>query len=446
LVYERLAADQKAAGILALRAGVDVGISLEEAYMKPLRESVQEGKADIALIDRSVRRILRLKFALGLFEKPYVDVERAASEPYRSRHRDLALEAARQSIVLLKNGNHLLPLGANIRSVAVIGPNADNARNQLGDYTSRTILQDVVTVLKGIRHRLGPQADVTYVEGCNVTGNELNQIERAREAARKAQVAVVVVGESMKTNGEGYDVASLDLTGMQEELIKAVHSTGTPTIVVLVNGRPLSIRWTAENVPAIVEAWLPGEQGGHAVAEVLFGDYNPSGRLPITVPRHAGQLPAYYNHKPSKAYWTSRRGYADMKATPLFEFGYGLSYTSFEYSGLELSPREIPPSGTVTIRAQVKNTGKRDGHEVVQLYINDVVSSVTRPVKELKGFEKIHLRPGETKTVTFTLTPADLALLDENLSPVVEPGRFDIMVGSSSEDIRLRGNFEVRGR
>jgi len=447
--YERVAANQKEAGQQAIRAGVDVGISFEPGYMRDLIESVREGKVAMADIDRAVRRILRQKFRLGLFERPYVDANHAVSGLPRDEHRQLALQAAREGIVLLKNEKNLLPLNKTLRSIAVIGPNADHGRNLLGDYTSKTILQHIVTVLEGIKAKVAPQTEVVYVKGCNVIGVAVNEIDKAREAARKADVAIVVVGENERrapdgTNGEGKDVASLDLTGMQEDLIRAVHGTGTPTVVVLVNGRALSIRWTAENVPAIVEAWIPGEQGGHAIADVLFGDYNPSGRLPVTVPRHVGQLPVYYNHRPSKAYWTNRVNYVDMKSSPLWEFGHGLSYTRFEYSNLRVEPVVIGPTGEVKVRADVKNAGERAGEEVVQLYVDDVVSSVSTPVKELKGFRKITLQPGETKTIEFILTRAELALLDRNMKWVVEPGTFEVMVGASSADIRLKGSFEVR--
>jgi beta-glucosidase len=413
-----------------------------------MRENVNEGKVSIETIDRSVRRILRIKYLLGLFDNPYVDPDRAVREANTKESRELALQTAREGIVLLKNEKNLLPLNKNIKSIAVIGPNADAERNQLGDYNSRPVTQDVVTVLEGIRNKVSPQTKVNYVKGCEIIGNELNEINKAREVAKKADVALVVVGENGEvTNGEENDVASLDLTGFQEELLKAVYATGTPTIAVLINGRPLSIRWTAENVPAILEAWMCGEEGGNAIADVLFGDYNPGGRLPITFPRHSGQLPVYYNYKPSKDYWINRgwgKSYVDISAFPLFEFGFGLSYTSFEYSNLQITPEEIGPGGEVYVSVDVKNTGKRDGNEVVQLYIDDELSSMSRPVKELKGFEKINLAAGEKKTVKFKLTPEDLSFLDKNLEPVVEPGMFKVMVGSSSENIRLKGEFEVK--
>ncbi len=448
LEYEHLVPSQKEAGAWALEAGLDVGISFEPGYMNLLIQNVEEGRVARELIDRSVRRILRQKFRLGLFESPYVEVDRATRISHAETHRDLALRTAREGIVLLKNARQLLPLNRNLKSIAVIGPNANQPRNQLGDYIAHNILQEVVTVYEGIRRKVPPATKVTYVKGCNVVGTALNEISAAQKTAREAEVAIVVVGENERrlpdgTDGEGKDVASLDLTGMQEELVKAVHDTGTPTVVVLINGRPLSVRWVAEHVPAILEAWNCGEQGGLAVADILFGDVNPSGRLPITVPRHVGQLPAYYNYKPSKAYWIKHAGYVDMPATPLFEFGFGLSYTHFEYTNLQVSPQAIAPDADVRVSLNVKNTGTRQGEEVVQLYLRDELSSVTRPVKELKGFHKISLKPGEDQTVEFQLGPEDLCFLDRNLEWKVEPGTFEVMVGSSSEDIRLRGNFLV---
>ncbi|UCH61660.1 MAG: glycoside hydrolase family 3 C-terminal domain-containing protein [Fidelibacterota bacterium] len=455
LVYEGIAPSQKEAGILALKAGVDVGISFEDAYMSSLLESFAEGTAPLEAIDRSVLRILVQKFKLGLFEKPYVDPDYSVTVSHTKEHQELALQVAREGIVLLKNEGNLLPLSKNLRSIAVIGPNADHERNQLGDYTSHSILQDIVTTLEGIKARVSPETEVRYIKGCEVIGDEVNELRASVEAARQADVAIVVVGENEwqtpgqeGTSGEGYDVASLDLTGLQLDLVKAVHATGTPTVVVLITGRPLSIPWIAEHIPAIVEPWICGEQGGYAVADVLFGDYNPSGRLPITIPRHVGQLPVYYNYKPSKSYWIEHgwgKAYADMSARPLYEFGFGISYTTFEYSNLKLSATEIDAGDEVIISADVKNVGQRQGAEVVQLYLNDVISSVVTPVKELRGFEKIDLAPGETKTVSFIIGFEHMSLLDQDLNAIVEPGRFNVMVGSSSEDIRLTGNFNVTG-
>jgi beta-glucosidase len=455
LVYEGLAAGQKEAGQLALRAGLDVGISHEPGFMGALVESVRQGQASMADIDRAVRRVLRQKFLLGLFEQPYADVERAAAAGHAKEHRDLALEAARESIVLLKNSG-VLPLRKDLRSIAVIGPNADDGENQLGDYLPKTVLQKISTVLDGVRGKVSPATKITFARGAGVLGSDKSGFAEAQQAARGADAAIVVVGENGwrtaaskrdATNGEGYDVASLDLTGVQEDLVRAVHETGTPTIVVLINGRPLSTRWIAENVPALVEAWLPGERGGEAVADILFGDYNPSGRLPVTVPRHVGQLPAYYNYKPGKEYWIRKgwgKRYVDMPATPLFAFGGGLSYTTFEYSNLAITPAVTGPAGEVRVSVDVHNSGTRDGAEVVQLYLRDVLASVSRPVMELRGFEKVWLKPGEKKNVAFTITREDMTMLDQNLNPVVEPGTFRVMIGHSSADIRLTGEFEVR--
>jgi beta-glucosidase len=450
MVYEHVVPSQKEAGALALKAGVDVGISYEEGYMSKMTENVNEGKVSMALIDRAVHRILKQKFRLGLFENPFVDPDHAVSVSHTKESQDLALQVAREGLVLLKNEKSLLPLKKDIRSIAVIGPNADNNRNQLGDYIPNVIPQDVVTILKGIKNKVSEKTKVSYVKGCNVIGNELNEIPNAQKAAKNADVAIIVVGENERrapkgtgTDGEGFDIANLDLTGMQEDLVKAVYETGTPVIVILINGRALSVRWISEKVPGIIEAWNCGEQGGNAIADVLFGDYNPSGRLPVTIPRNVGQLPAYYNFSPTKAH-VFQRGYIDVPNSPLYEFGFGLSYTTFGYSNLSITPSVNGPDGEFHISLDVTNTGTRSGAEVVQLYINDVIGSVTRPVKELKGFEKVMLNPGEKKNVTFTITSEQLSFLDQNLNRIVEPGTFAVMVGSSSNDIRLKGEFEVK--
>lgn len=453
LVYEGVAENYQQAGAIALKAGVDVGISYEPGYMQDMIKNIKETKVPISLLDRAVKRVLRIKFRQGLFENPFVIPEQAVRVVHNHEHEELALRAARQGIVLLKNDGDLLPLKKNLKSVAVIGPNADNERNLLGDYVSRTILLDIVTILEGIRENVSSATKVDYVKGCRVFATDLNEVKKAQQVARQADVAIVVVGENERrtagqkgTNGEGHDIASLDLTGLQLDLVKAVHATGTPTIVVLVNGRPLSIRWIAEHIPAVVEAWLPGEKGGYAVADVLFGDYNPSGRLAITVPRHVGQLPVYYNYKPSKSYWVKRgwaKSYVDIDASPLYEFGFGLSYTKFEYSDLKIQPQRTGLGGSIHISVNVKNIGKRTGAEVVQLYVNDVLSSVVTPVKELKGFRKVQFKPGEKKMVNFVLTPDHLKLLNKNHEWVIEPGEFEVMVGHSSEDIRRRGRFRI---
>ncbi|MBK8883840.1 MAG: glycoside hydrolase family 3 C-terminal domain-containing protein [Bacteroidales bacterium] len=451
LISHHVVASQEEAGAIAIKSGVDAGISYEKEFMASLSENVMDDKLNISTIDRAVRRILTQKFRLGLFENPYSDPDYADSIVHNEKHQLLALQAAREGIVLLKNENKLLPLKKEIRSIAVIGPNADNASNQLGDYTTSSVPdeQDIVTVLEGIKRKVSSKTKVTYVKGCEVIGDGLNEIAKAKKAARDADIAIVVVGENVgsmseiQTNGEHRDISTLDLTGLQDDLVREVFDSGTPTVVVLINGRPLSTRWIAENVPAIIEPWFCGEKGGLAVADVLFGDYNPSGRLPITIPRNVGQLPCYYNYKYSKHREISR-AYSDISATPLFEFGFGLSYTSFTYENLLITPLVIGSEGDVEISVDVKNTGDRAGSEVVQLYINDIISSVTTPVKELKGYQKVALEPGEKSTVHFRLTPEDLALYNRDMNFVVEPGNFEVMVGSSSRDIRLKAEFEAK--
>jgi beta-glucosidase len=458
LIYEHIVPSQKEAGALALKAGVDMDITYEPAYMGPLVANVEEGKVPESLVDRAVRRLLELKFRLGLFEHPFVDVAEAERVVHSPEHRQLALQVAREGIVLLKNEHGLLPLKKDITSIAVIGPNANDGWSQLGDYAPHAVPQKLVTVLDGIRSAVSPGTRIDYVEGCDVIGGEAN-FASAVEAARKANVAVVVVGERPSndgignnmsaTDGEGNDVANLNLTGHQEDLVRAIQATGTPVILVLINGRPLSIPWEAEHIAAMVEAWEPGERGGQAVAEVLFGDYNPSGRLAITVPRSSGQLPAYYNYKPGKEYWmkdgwSHNGGYSDMPASPLYPFGYGLSYTQFKYSNLRTTPEQISAAGSVEVKVDVTNIGTRAGVETVQLYLHERYTPVTVPVKSLRGFARVELNPGETKSVTMKLTPEELNLLDTNLHWTVVPGTFDVMVGKSSQEIVLTGSFNVK--
>ncbi|MGB8536931.1 MAG: glycoside hydrolase family 3 C-terminal domain-containing protein [Acidobacteriaceae bacterium] len=457
LLYEHIVPTQKEAGALALWAGVDMDITYEPAYMGPLVESVEEGKVSEALVDRAVRRVLDLKFRLGLFEQPYADPAQALRDVHSAEHQQLALQAAQESIVLLKNEHNALPLRKDLKSIAVIGPNADDEWSELGDYSPSLVPQKVSTVLEGIRQQVSPGTRVEYVRGCDVIGGKTD-IPAAVAAARKASVAVLVVGEHPRnagrgdtpaTDGEGHDVASLDLTGAQEDLIEAVQATGTPTILVLLNGRPLSIRWEAEHIPAIVEAWEPGERGGEAVADVIFGDYNPAGRLAITIPRSSGQLPAYYNYKPSKEYWIEAGdhdgGYADMPGTPLYPFGFGLSYTNFKYSNLHIDTPQINLGGKVKVTVDVTNSGTRPGVETVQLYVHERYTPVAIAVKQLRGFDRVSLDAGETKTVTMELGPDDLMLLDRDMHWKVVPGTFDLMVGKSSADIEQTGTLQVEG-
>ena len=457
IIYENVAPSQKVAGAMALRAGVDLDITYEPAYMGPLVENVEEGHVSQALVDRAVRRVLELKFRLGLFDHPYADLAHAERVVHSPQHQELALQAAREGIVLLKNDNNLLPLRKDLKSIAVIGPNADDGWSLLGDYSPSVVPQKLTSVLEAIRQKISPTTKISYARGCEAIGGAQDFTE-AIEAARNAEMAILVMGEHPDnagkgnvppTDGEGYDIASLDLTGVQEDLVKAIQATGTPVVLVLVNGRPLSIRWEAAHLPAIVEAWEPGERGGEAVADVLFGDYNPSGRLAITIPRSSGQLPAYYDYKPFKDYWMQRGwtndgGYVDMPGTPLYPFGYGLSYTEFKYNNLRIDPAQIYQGGTVDVTVDLQNIGKRTGTETVQMYLHERYSPVSLPVKQLRGFERVLLSPGETKTITLTIRPEDLMLLDRDMRWRVAPGTFDVMIATSAENVVLRDSFEVK--
>jgi beta-glucosidase len=430
---------------LALEAGVDIELPDPDIYPH-LIQLVKDGKISEATIDRAVARNLRAKFLAGLFENPYVDPERAIRVTNSAAHQNLAAEAARRSIVLLKNENNLLPLDrSKLKTLAVIGPNA--ARVHLGGYSDNP--GRGVSVLQGVTEKAGPEIKVVYAEGCKITkegGNWFSDtatpsdeaedrklIAEAVETARSADAVLLAIGGNEDTNKEGWapnhlgDRDTIELFGRQNDLVRAVLATGKPVIVMLINSGPLAINYVAENVPAILEGFYLGQETGVAVADVLFGDYNPAGKLPISFPRSVGQVPIYYNQKPS-----GRRGYLFADKSPLFPFGFGLSYTTFSYGPPSISPAQIAPNGQAKVTVAVTNTGKRAGDEIVQLYIRDLVSSVTRPVIELKDFRRISLQPGETKTVEFAITPDKLWFYDLNMKRVVEPGTFDIMVGPSS--------------
>jgi len=441
----KVATDRADAAQQALAAGVDIELPDPSSY--PLvPQLVKDGKVSLADVDKSVARVLRAKFQLGLFENPYVDVERAVRLTNTPAHQQLAAEAARRSTVLLKNADNLLPLDRNkLQSIAVIGPNA--AEVHLGGYSDDP--QRGISVLQGIRDKVGNKLKINYAEGCKITREggkwwddkstlsdpavDARLIAEAVETAKASDVVLLVVGGNEDTNKEAWadnhlgDRDSLDLVGRQNDLVKAIVETGKPVVVLLINSAPLSINYIAENVPAILEGFYLGQETGVAVADVLFGDANPAGKLAVSFPRSVGQLPIYYNHKP-----TARRGYLYTSKEPLFPFGFGLSYTTFSYSNLKVSPEKITPDGQATVSVTIKNTGNRAGDEIVQLYIRDLVSSVTRPVMELKDFKRISLAPGESKTVSFTITPDKLSFLDLNMQRVVEPGVFEIMVGASS--------------
>lgn len=486
-MFHRVADSLGEAGALALEAGLDVELPARECYGEPLEQAIAAGRIGMDVIDRSVRRVLRQKFALGLFERWSVDAARAPALYDTPDDRALARRAAQKSIVLLKNDGALLPLARDVKKLAVIGPNADSIRNLQGDYhypahseltfgptrePGQTRMGDYnaamapgaldrpedllahftphVSVLEGIRAAVSPATEVVFARGCELTGEDGSGFEAAIAAARGADVAVLVVGGRSGvlpdcTSGEAVDATRLELTGSQSDLVQAVAATGTPVVVVIVSGRVHVLTDIADHVRAIVYAWLPGEEGGHAVADVLFGAVNPAGRLPVTLPRATGQVPLHYDHKPSGGVSMFHGNYSDSPVTPLYPFGHGLSYTTFEYSALEISPDPLAPDGELTLRARVANTGARDGEEVVQLYVRDRVGSVTRPLKELKGFARIALAVGESRTVEFTLPANQLAFHDERMRLVVEPGELVVMLGASSDDIRLERTIRVTG-
>ena len=452
MLYEThgVAADKAEAARKAIKAGIDYDLSDGSVY-QTLFQQVKDGIVPESEVNRAVYWVLYDKFRLGLFEDPYVDPDYTVKVTNSPEHQQLAEKTAEKAIVLLKNQGNLLPLDLKkIKTIAVIGPNAADVH--LGGYARDP--GRGVSILQGIRERVGPNVKVLYAEGCKITlgkegyagwyendvklpapGSETASVKAAADLAKKADAAIVVVGENETSNREAWsenhlgDRDSLDLLGAQDELVKSVVATGVPTVVILINGRPLSINYVAEHAPAIVEGWYLGQEGGTAAAKVLFGDVNPGGKLPVTFPRSVGQLPAYYDHKPSR-----NRSYAFVDSSVLFPFGYGLSYTNFKFENVRVEPAKIGPGGTAKVIVDVTNTGTREGEEVPQMYIHQRVASVTQPVMQLRGFQRISLKPGEKKTVEFPITPDTLAILDINMNRVVEPGMFDIMVGPNSAE------------
>lgn len=456
IVGMRAAKDNKEAAVKALKAGLDMDLG-GNAFGKNLKKAYEEGLITMADLDRAVGNVLRLKFQMGLFENPYVSPELAKKLVHSKEHKELARQVAREGVVLLKNEG-VLPLSKHIGHLAVIGPNADEMYNQLGDYTAPQVREEVATVLDGIRAAVSESTRVTYVKGCAVRDTTATDIPAAVAAAQKADAVVLVVGGSsardFKTKyistgaatvsedaktlpdmdcGEGFDRSSLRLLGDQEKLISAVASTGKPLVVVYIQGRTMNMNLAAEKAQALLTAWYPGEQGGMGIADILFGDYSPAGRLPVSVPRSEGQLPVFYSQG-------TQRDYVESKGTPLYAFGYGLSYTRFTYSGLELQ-KGTEMETLQTVACTVTNTGNRDGEEVVQLYIGDKVASVSQPPLLLKAFQRIFLKKGESRQVIFHLKKDDLAIYDSEMNYVVEPGEFKVMVGAAFNDIRLEGEF-----
>ena len=479
LLNHRVVANEQEAAAEALGAGVDVEM-VSRLFNKHGEQLLKARKLTIAQIDEAVRRVLRIKLRLGLFERPYVEEAREGAVIFNAEHLASARRIAARSLVLLKNERETLPLNKSINTIAVIGPLADSPKDMLGSWTGDGRAEDAITLLNGIKAKVSPQTKVLHakgvaIEGKGVTGNfdarppssnaggpnfaqnsdqarnsttptGQDSLVEAVRVARTSDLVVIAVGESAEMSGEAASRTSLDLPGRQSELVQAIHATGKPYVVVLMNGRPLMINWIAENSPAILETWFAGTQGGHAIADVLFGDVNPGGKLPVTFPRAVGQIPLYYNHfntgRPPDANnkYTSR--YLDVPWTPLFPFGFGLSYTQFKITNLQLSAPRIPANGKLTVSVDVENVGKRAGDEVVQLYIRDVVASVTRPVKELKAFERVTLAAGEKKRVEFTLGPEQLGFYNRQMRFVVEPGEFKVMVGPNSQDL-IESSFQV---
>ena len=458
------AKDMKEAVRQSVEAGLNVRCTFRspDSFVLPLRELVKEGGLSEEVINDRVRDILRVKFLIGLFDAPYqTDLAGADDEVEKEANEAVALQASRESIVLLKNTDNTLPLNIDkIKKIAVCGPNADEEGYALTHYGPLAV--EVTTVLEGIREKAQGKAEVLYTKGCNLvdahwpeseimeyplTPDEQTEIDRAAANARQADVAVVVLGGGQRTCGENKSRTSLELPGHQLKLLQAVQATGKPVILILINGRPLSVNWADKFVPAILEAWYPGSKGGTAVADILFGDYNPGGKLTVTFPKTVGQIPFNFPYKPASQIDGGKNLGPDGNMSringALYPFGYGLSYTTFEYSDLEITPKVITPNQKATVRLKVTNTGKRAGDEVVQLYTRDILSSVTTYEKNLAGFERIHLKPGESKEIVFTLDRKHLELLNADMKWTVEPGEFAIMAGASSEDIRLNGILTV---
>ena len=460
LITHGVAADKKEAAKLALEAGSDMDME-GRVYIEALKELVEEGSVDESLIDESVRRILKVKFRLGLFDDPYkyLNPRREKNEILSEENLTAAREVAKKSIVLLKNQDEILPLQKSGKTIAVIGELAESKDVPLGSWRAQAVPNSAVSLLEGIQNAVDNQNNVLFAKGPDyvigersfATELEFNTTDRsgmaeAKRAASRADVVVIALGEDCFQSGEGRSQTEITMKGLQDELLEEIYSVNKNVVVVLMNGRPLQINWMADNVPAIVEAWHLGSEAGNAIADVLFGDYNPAGKLPVSFPRDVGQLPLYYNHlstgRPAGGgvFWSH---YTDELNEPLFPFGYGLSYTTFEYSNLQLSNDVLEQNGEITVSADVENTGDRPGEEVVQMYVRDLVGSLSRPVKELKGFEKISLEPGEQKQVSFKISVEDLAFYGASGEWKAEPGEFKLWVGPHSAK-GLEGNFELQ--
>ncbi len=446
LIPHGIAKDDADAAQLALNAGVEMEM-VSRLYNQNGAQLLKDKKLSMATIDESVRRILRVKYRLGLFDKPYIDESLEAKTLLAPEHRQAARKSAAESFVLLKNDNQTLPLKKNIKELAVIGALADSKEDVLGSWNGDGKPEDAVTLLEGFKNKLGSGTKIRYAKGCDAKCEDTQDFNKAIDAAKDSDFTILVVGESAAMSGEASSRSDINLPGKQLDLVKAIAAIGKPYAVVLMNGRPLTINWLAENSPAILETWFGGTEAGNAVADVIFGDVNPGGKLPVTFPRSVGQIPIFYNQmntgRPFDAANKYSSKYLDIANTPLYPFGYGLSYTNFALSNINLSSKQIAPNGSLTVSVDVQNTGTRTGVEVVQLYIRDLVGSLTRPVKELKGFERVALRAGEKRTVSFIVKPEQLGFYNAQNKFVVEPGDFKVWVGQNSAD-GLEADFTVK--
>ncbi|HSP88183.1 MAG TPA: glycoside hydrolase family 3 N-terminal domain-containing protein [Ignavibacteriaceae bacterium] len=437
----------KDAGRISLNAGLDMDME-SRSYISHLSDLLKENKIQQNTIDESVKKILRIKFLLGLFDDPfkYCSKERESKNIMNEEVQNAALEVAKRSIVLLKNENNLLPLDKDLKKIAVIGPLAESKEDPLGAWATFGNSEDVVTVVEGLKKYVSEKTEILYSKGCEIDSESTDGFDDAIKTANESDLVILCLGERSGMSGEASNRSSLNLPGVQQKLVEEIYKTGRNIVVILMNGRPLSIEWIDKNIPAIVEAWFLGIKSGDALAQVLFGDYSPSGKLPVTFPRTVGQVPIYYNHKSTgrpgneNNHYTSR--YLDLPLTPLYPFGYGLSYTKFDFSNLKLSSDKISDKDKLTISVKVKNIGDFDGEETVQLYIQDLVGTVTRPVKELKRFEKIFLKQDEEKEVSFTISEEDLRFTGLDNKPISEAGNFKVFVGNNSRDV-IESKFEL---
>lgn len=450
MIAHGYAKDKAQAAELAIKAGSDMDME-SRSYLPNLAKLVADKKVPIALIDDAVRRILRKKFELGLFDDPYrfSNESRQEKELNSPQNRKDALVMAEKSIVLLKNENQVLPLSKSLKKIAVIGPLGKSEKDMQGFWSIQWQNDNLVSLYQGLKNKVGDKTELLYAKGCEIEGTSTAGFAEAIETAKQADVVIMAIGETLDMSGEAKSKANIHIPGVQEDLIKAIQATGKPVVVLLMAGRPLIFNWTSDNVPAIMYTWWLGSEAGNAMANVLYGDYNPAGKLPMTFPRDEGQIPLYYNYlstgRPAKNDQDTRyrSAYLDMPNSPKFAFGYGLSYTTFDYSNLAISKTEMAMNDEISVSFTLKNTGKYDGEEVVQLYLQDKFASVVRPVKELKDFQKVMLKTGESKTITFNINKEKLSFYNQQLKWTAEPGDFKLMIGTASNNIKLEKDFKL---